>query len=211
MAGTKGNSGTGKWVTVPKVPPTDAPDYTEPMPNEGPKQFKCFQLWLQMEEQARTLRAVAQQTAVSPNRLSVYARDYRWADRASKFDQERRLYRMSKRNAKLINTRDDIVRVAADRFTTMLPAELAPSEALRFVEVADKLDRLDTEGISDITREDLENYKTLAIQVIQFLLDGVSDEWAEKARPLLERFESVYGLSDKDPGMSSPEQLSNTW
>ena len=201
MPGTLANSGTRKWVTVPKLPPSDAPPYDDMMPREGTKQFRCFQIWLQMEEEERSLKKVALQTAVSATRLSDYAKNFRWADRASKFDQERRLYRLSKRNAKILRARDNIVRVATDRFNQMLPAELSPTEALRYIELADKLDRLDAGNPTDITREDLEVYKAIAIEVFQFLLDGVSDEWAERSRPLILKFEQAFGMTPKDPGM----------
>lgn len=210
MPGTAGNSGTNKWVSVPKIPPQDAPPYDEPMETEGTKQFKCFQVWLQMEEDERSLVKVSREMAVSRTRLSVYAKTYRWGERASAYDRERRLYRASKRNAKLLKTRDSIVRVASDRFNDMLPQELTASEALRFVEVADKMDRLDSGDATEITREDIQEYRNVSVKVFQFLLDGVSDEWAERARPLLEEFEAVFGITPKDPGMELPALPSKT-
>lgn len=201
MPGVLQASGTRKWVSVPRVPPDDAPPYDEQMRGEGLKQFKCFQIWLQMEEDERSLKDVALQTTVSRTRLSVYAKTYRWADRAAKYDQERRLYRASKRNATLLKVRDDVVRVAAAKFDQMLPAEVSPGEAIKFLELADKLDRLDSGDPTDITREDIQLYKSVSIEVFQFLLDGVSDEWAERGRPIIEKFETVFGINPKDPGM----------
>ena len=192
--------GTRKWVSVPKTPPDDAPAYDIPMPGESDKEFRNFQVWLQLEEQDRSLKAVSMETHVSRTRLSVYAKKNRWGDRASKFDQERRQQRFAKRNATILSARDKVAQIVNSRLDTMSPEELTASETLGYLQLVDKLDRLDADVTSDMSRADFQGFKQVSIEVFQFLLDGVSDEFAERARPLLVKFEKLYGISDEDPG-----------